>query len=147
VCQVRDVAKVKLHNLSDVVADSARWLVVSERVCWEMLGESSLQQACDCELCLAIVGLPRVRNHLSQRMRDTALRHIEMAVALIMLQVAVTSVVESVLGCLSDEAFQVEVVGKLLAKIWRIEELCSLLEWPSTRIHDLLLGRPLGRDR
>jgi hypothetical protein len=80
-------------------------------------------------------------------MRDTALRHIEMAVALIMLQVAVTSVVESVLGCLSDEAFQVEVVGKLLAKIWRIEELCSLLEWPSTRIHDLLLGRPLGRDR
>jgi hypothetical protein len=147
VCQVRDVAKVKLHNLSDVVADSARWLVVSERVCWEMLGESSLQQACDCELCLAIVGLPRVRNHLSQRMRDTALRHIEMAVALIMLQVAVTSVVESVLGCLSVEAFQVEVVGKLLAEFWRIEELCSLLEWPSTRIHDLLLGRPLGRDR
>jgi hypothetical protein len=33
-------------------------------------------------------------------------------------------------------------MNELVAKFWRLEELCSWLEGPSTRIYDLLLGPP-----
>jgi hypothetical protein len=68
------------------------------------------------ELCLAIVGAPRVRNHLSEGMRLTALRHTEMARELAVLWVALSSAAELVFGHSPDEIFRVEVVGKLVAE-------------------------------
>jgi hypothetical protein len=41
--------------------------------------ELTLLQTRGSELCLAIVGPPRVRNHLSEEMRLVALHHTEMA--------------------------------------------------------------------
>jgi hypothetical protein len=76
------------------------------------------------ELCLAIVGPSRVRNLLSERMRDTALCHTEMVRDPVVLQVVVTSTAESVLGRLPNETFRVQVMGELVAKFWRLEELC-----------------------
>jgi hypothetical protein len=70
-------------------------------------------------LCLAIVGLPQVRNHLLEGMQAAALRHTEMNRELATLRVAVSSVVESVLGCSPDETFQVEVLGELVAELMR----------------------------
>jgi hypothetical protein len=46
-----------------------------------------------------------------------ALRHAELAEELAVLRVAVSSTMESVLGCLPSETFRVEVVGELVAKI------------------------------
>jgi hypothetical protein len=70
-----------------------------------------------------------------------------MARELAVLQAMVTSTTESVLGCLPDKTFQVEVVGELVAEFRRLEELCSLLEWLVTRIYNLLLRPLLGRAR
>jgi hypothetical protein len=57
------------------------------------------------ELCLAIVGQSRPRNHLLERMRVATIRHTEMAGELAMLRVVVTSATELVLGCSPDETF------------------------------------------
>jgi hypothetical protein len=110
----------------------------------EQFEELILLQTRGFELCLAIVGPPRVRNHLLEGMRTVALRHTEMAGELAALRAAVSSIVESVLGHSPDETFQVEVVGELVAKFQRLEERCSRLEWPGMRICDLLLGPPPG---
>jgi hypothetical protein len=98
-------------------------------------------------LCPTIVGPPRVRNHLSEGMQAAVVHHTEMAGELATLQVIVSSIVESELGRSPDENFWVEVVGELVAKFLRLEELCSWLEWPGVRIWDLVLGPPFGRAR
>jgi hypothetical protein len=104
-------------------------------VCQKQFEELSLLRAQGSKLCHAIVGLPRVRNHLLEGMRATADRHTEMVGEI----AALWAVVSSTTGFL-DETFRVEVMDKLVAKFWRLEELCSRLERPSARIYDLLLG-------
>jgi hypothetical protein len=54
--------------------------------------------------CLTIIGLPRVRNHLSVGMRVAAL-HTRVAEELAALRVVVSSTVESVLGRSPDKTF------------------------------------------
>jgi hypothetical protein len=88
-----------------------------------------------------------VRNHLSGRIRDTALCHTEMARELAALQAVVSSATKLALGHSLDETFWVEVVGELVGEFRRLEELCSRLERSSVRICDLLLGPPFGRAR
>jgi hypothetical protein len=80
-------------------------------------------------------------------MRVATLRHTEVVGELAMLWVVVSSATVLVLGRLPDETFWVEVMDELVAKLWRLEELCSRLEWPGVRICDLLLGPPLGQAR
>jgi hypothetical protein len=92
-------------------------------------------------------GPPRVRNHLSEGMRITALHHTKMVAELAALWTAVSSVVELVLERSPDESFWVEVVHELVAEFWRLEERHSWLEGSDTRICDLLLGPPLVRAR
>jgi hypothetical protein len=77
--RTRQVVKEKFRSFSDAAADGAWWLVVSERDCWEQFEEFSLLRAWGSKLCLAIVGLPGVRNHLAEGMRTAALHHTEMA--------------------------------------------------------------------
>jgi hypothetical protein len=72
----------------------------------------------------------------------TTMCHTEMAGELATLQVAVTSAVELVLGCLPDETFLVEITDELVAQFRKLEELCSQLERPSVMIYDLLLILP-----
>jgi hypothetical protein len=78
-----------------------------------------------------------------ERMRVAAIHHIEMVGELAALQVAMTSIVELVLGCSPDETFRVEIVDEMVAQFQKLEELCSRLERPDVRICDLL-GRPSG---
>jgi hypothetical protein len=61
-------------------------------------------------------------------MRVAALRHTEVVGELAMLWVVVSSATVLVLGRLLDETFRVEVMDELVAKFWRLEELCSRLE-------------------
>jgi hypothetical protein len=75
----------------------------------------------------------------------TALCHAEVVRELAMLQAAVSSVVELVLGHSPDETLQVEDMDELVAEFQRLEELFSRLERPGTRIYDLVLGLPLGQ--
>jgi hypothetical protein len=46
---------------------------------------------------------------------------------------------------LPNETFRIEVTDVLVAKFWRLEDLCSRLEVPGTRIYDLLLRPPPGQ--
>jgi hypothetical protein len=96
-------------------------------------------------LCLAIIGLPRFSNCVSEEMWVTALCHAEVVRELAMLQAAVSSVVKLVLGHSPDETLQVEDMDELVAEFQRLEELFSRLERPGTRIYDLVLGLPLGQ--
>jgi hypothetical protein len=128
--------------LSDVSADGVRWLVVSEMERREQFEELSLLQAQGAELCLAIVGPSRARNHLLERMWATAIHHIEMVGELATLRVIVTSAVELVLGHWPDETFQVEIANELVDQFQKLKELCSWLERPSMRIYNLPLGPP-----
>jgi hypothetical protein len=84
---------------------------------------------------------------LSEGMRITALRHIEMVGELAALLVAVSSTMEMALGHSPDETFQVEIVGELVAEFWKLEGQCSWLEQLGVRIYDLLLRPPPGRAR
>jgi hypothetical protein len=117
--RAQEVAKEEFCSLSDASADDARWLVVSEMEHQEQFKELSLLQAWSTELCLAIIGPSRAMNHLLERMRASAIHHIEMARELAALRAAVTSVVE----------------------------LCSQFERPGVRICDLLLGLPPDQAR
>jgi hypothetical protein len=63
-----------------------------------------------------------VRIHLSKGMQVAALYHTEMARELVVLQVAVSSAVELVLGRMPDETFWVEVVDELVVEFWKPEE-------------------------
>jgi hypothetical protein len=80
-------------------------------------------------------------------MQIAALCHTEMVGELVVLWVVVSSVVELVLEHLPDETFWVEVLDELIAKFQRLEERCSWLEQPGTRIYNLLLGPPLSQAR
>jgi hypothetical protein len=120
--RAREVAEENFHGLSDAVADGARRLAVSERECYEQFEELTLLQTWGSKLFLAIIGPPRVRNHLSEGIRAAALHHTKMARELATLQVAVSSAIESMLGRSPDGTFSVEVVGELAAKFQRLEE-------------------------
>jgi hypothetical protein len=71
----------------------------------EQFEELTLLQTWGLELCLAIVGPPQVRNHLSKEMHSAALCHIEMDGELVTLWAVVSSAVESVVGRSPDETF------------------------------------------
>jgi hypothetical protein len=58
-------------------------------------------------------------------MRLLALHHTEMARELAMFWVAVSSAVESVLGCSPSDTSHTEVVGELAAKFQKEEDQCS----------------------
>jgi hypothetical protein len=58
----------------------------------------------------------------------------------------VSSAMESVLGCLPDDVFHVEVVGELVIEFQNLEERSLCLEWPTIRIGDKLLGSPPNRE-
>jgi hypothetical protein len=139
------VAEEKLRSLSNTAADSVWRLVVSEREHREQFEELSLLQARGSEMCLAIVGPPRVRNHLSVGMRAAAFHHTKRVGELAAPLAAVSSVAGSMLGCSPTETSRVEVMDELVAEFWRLEELCSWLEGPSVRICDPLLGPPLDQ--
>jgi hypothetical protein len=62
-----------------------------------------------------------------------------------MLRVAMSSIVQSMLGCLPSEAFRVEVVDEMLAEFWEQVERHSRLEDSNTRICDLILELPSDR--
>jgi hypothetical protein len=83
-------------SLSDM-ADAEHWWEVFEREHRVQLEELTLLQTRGSKLCLAIVGPPRVRNHLPKGMQLVALRHTEMVGELAALRAMVSSVVESVL--------------------------------------------------
>jgi hypothetical protein len=111
----------------------------------EQFEKLSLLWAQGSELSLAIVGTPRVRNHLSDRMWATALRHTKMAGELAALQAVVSSTMELVLGSSRNERFWLEIMDELVVEFRRLEELCSRLERLGARICDLLLGLSLGQ--
>jgi hypothetical protein len=94
------VAKGRFRSLSDVVADGAQWLVVNEREHREQFKQ----------LCLTIVGLPRVRSHLLMGMCVVALHHTKIAGELEALRAAVSSVMNFLVGSSCDVTFLVEVV-------------------------------------
>jgi hypothetical protein len=73
-------------------------------------------------------------------MRLMALCHTEVVEELVALRAAVSSTVESTLGRSLDKTFRVEAMGELIAEFQRLEEQHSWLQWPTTRICDLLLG-------
>jgi hypothetical protein len=102
--------------LFDTLANGARQLVVSEMERREQFEELFLLRALGAELCLAIVGPSRVGNHLLERMRAAAFRHIGMARELVSRQAAVTSAIELVLGRSPDETFLVEIMVELVAQ-------------------------------
>jgi hypothetical protein len=138
------VIEEKFCNLSDMSADGVRRLVVSEDESQELFEELSLLWARGSELCFAIVGPLQVRNFLLEGMWAAALRHTEVVRELDVLQTAVSSTVELVLGRSPNETFRVEDTDELVAKFWTLEELCSWILCPGMRIYDLLLGPPLG---
>jgi hypothetical protein len=98
VCQNQEVTEENFRNLSDVAASGARWSVVFEREHREQFEVLTLLQTWASELCLAIVGLLWVRNHLSEGMWATALHHTKMVIELSAHQAVVSSAAESVLG-------------------------------------------------
>jgi hypothetical protein len=89
---------------------------VSKRECWEQFEELTRLQTPGSELCHAIVRPPQARYYLSEGMRHAALHHTEMVRELAVLQVTVSSVVESALGHSPNDTFHVEVVGELVTK-------------------------------
>jgi hypothetical protein len=97
------------------------------------------------ELCLTILGSSAVKSPLIARMWVAALRHARVVKELTVLQAAMSSFAELVLGRLPDKASQMEVMNELTAKFQKLEELCSRLEGPGTRIYSLLLGSPLDQ--
>jgi hypothetical protein len=110
------VAKETAHDLSDAAADAERQREETKREQQEQFEELTLLQTQGSKLWLAIVSPPWVRNHLSERMRITALHHTEMIGELAMLQTTVSSTVEFALGRSPDETFWVKVVDELVAK-------------------------------
>jgi hypothetical protein len=85
------VAEEKSCGLSDAATNAeCRW-EVSKKECREHFEELTLLQTRGSELCLAIVGPPRVRNHMSEGMQIAALLHIEMAREFVVLRAEVSS--------------------------------------------------------
>jgi hypothetical protein len=88
------VAEENSHGLSNVAADAEQQREESERVCLEQFEEFTHLHTRASELCLAIIGSPRVRNHLSEGMRIASLHHAKMAGEHTMLRAAVFSMTE-----------------------------------------------------
>jgi hypothetical protein len=65
-----------------------------------------------------------------------------MARELAVLWAVVTSAAELVLGRSPDETFWLEIANEMVAQFRKMEEQCSRLERPSTRICGLLLISP-----
>jgi hypothetical protein len=95
----QDVAEENSRGLSNAVADAERRWEESERELRELFEELTLLQTRGSELCLAIVGPPRVKNHLLEVMQIAVLRHTEMVGELATLRTVVSSVTEFMLGC------------------------------------------------
>jgi hypothetical protein len=70
--------------------------------------------------------------------------HTEMAGELAVLEAAASSATGFVLRRSPAETSRLDVIGDLVAKFWRLDELCSWLERSGVRICDLLLGPPLS---
>jgi hypothetical protein len=83
------------------------------------------------------VGPPRAKC-LSEGMRLVAL-HTEVVRDLTAFWVVVSSAVESLLGRSPGNNAHAEVVGELVTELQKVEGHHSKLEWPATRICDLLL--------
>jgi hypothetical protein len=64
-----------------------------------------------------------------------------------MLQAAVSSAAELVLGSLPGNTSWVEVMNELATKFQELEKLCSRLKGLGVRICDLLLGPSPSQDR
>jgi hypothetical protein len=141
------VAKEKFRSLSDASADGARQLVVSEMEHREQFKELSLLRAWGAEVCLFVASPSRMRSHMSTRMQVAALRHTEMVGEVAAFQVSVSSAMELVPGCSSNETFQMEVGNEPISEFWRLEEQCSGLEGAITKICNLLLRLPPGQAR
>jgi hypothetical protein len=120
--QACEVVEENACGLSDAAVVAERWREEFERGHREQLEELTLLQTQGSELCFAIVGPPQVRNHLSEGMWLAALCHTEMAIELDTLRTVVSSTVVLALGCSPDETFWVEVVDKLVAEFWNLEE-------------------------
>jgi hypothetical protein len=140
--QAHEVVEETACSLSNVVADVELLWEEFERMRQEQFEELTLLQTWGSELCFAIVGPPRERNHLLEGMQIAALHHTKMARELAMLRTVVPFVVEFTLGCSPNKTFWVEVVDELVAKILELEERRLWLECPGARIYDLLLGMP-----
>jgi hypothetical protein len=144
-CRAREVAEENSRGLSDAAGSVEHQWEVSKREREEHFEEVTLLHTRGSELCPAIVGPPRVRNHLSEAIQIAALHHTMMAEMLAVLRAVVSSTLELVLRHSPDETFWVEVMGELVVVIQRLEEQRSQLERPGSRIYDLLLGLPTGR--
>jgi hypothetical protein len=83
------------------------------------------------------IGPPRAKC-LSEGMRLVAL-HTEVVRDLTAFWVVVSSAVESLLGRSPGNNAHAEVVGELVTELQKVEGHHSKLEWPATRICDLLL--------
>jgi hypothetical protein len=100
---------------------------VSEREHRQQFVYLTLLQTRGSELCHAIIGPPRVRNHLSEGMRIAALHHTKMVKELTVLEKVVSAAVEFMLGRSPYETFQVEVVDELVPEFQKPEEQNSRL--------------------
>jgi hypothetical protein len=105
------------RGLSDAAGSVEHQWEVSKRECEEHFEEVTLLHTRGSELCPAIVGPPRVRNHLSEAIQIAALHHTMMAEMLAVLRAVVSSTLELVLRHSPDETFWVEVMGELVVVI------------------------------
>jgi hypothetical protein len=84
---------------------------------------------------------------MSEGMQLATVCHTKMDGEHAALRVAVSFAVKSVLGRSLRDIFRVEVMGELAAKFQKMEDRRSWLQWPITRVCDLLLGPPPDRAR
>jgi hypothetical protein len=84
---------------------------------------------------------------MSEGMQLATVCHTKMDGEHAALRVWVSFAVKSVLGRSLRDIFRVEVMGELAAKFQKMEDRCSWLQWPITRVCDLLLGPPPDRAR
>jgi hypothetical protein len=115
----RDMTEEKSWGLTDTVTDAEWRLEESKRECREQVKELTLLQIRGFELCLTVVGPPRVRSHLLEGMRVATLCYTEMARELAALRTTVSSTAEFTLGHSPNDTFLVEVVDELIAELQR----------------------------
>jgi hypothetical protein len=90
------------------------------------------------ELCLTIVGTPP----WGPCTRECGLLPLAIPrwMCSLALWVAISLIAQSVHGCFPIEAFQVDIVGKMLAKFQEQAEQCLYLKNSGSRVYDLILG-------
>jgi hypothetical protein len=134
----------KIALLESELTEDCQDRETSEREYWECFDELTLLQTQGSEMYLTIIGPPRPRR-LYEGKQLATLHHNKMVQELAMFWMAVSSAVESVLECSPNNVARAEVVGELVAKLHRVEGHHWKLEWPTTKICDLLLGPPPSR--